>query len=248
MRCSQILTNDKNLQPVDHDLDTPGILEFWSNLQRLGWWSIWIHLKFAGDLATSWKNPRSSQSGLRPQSEILSTESSIIWTQYQWRISSCRKVCFFNNGSRSSIFFPEKVYRQKVNRPKQQWLNNSHLNIKLCWFLCPMFFDWEGISTSDLYKLLRYLFCPEKAAWHLSVTPVPPPPVGWLVVGPLRTVEFHWVSQATLVPHAWHWHHPVFFSRGKFTNDEMMDFSTIFCAGAYKTFMWLIHFFNGRYD
>ena len=80
------------------------------NLQQLGWWSgytwnfgiliepsairmmIWIHLKFAGDLATSWKNPRSSQSGLRPQSEILSTESSIIWTQYQWRISSCRKV------------------------------------------------------------------------------------------------------------------------------------------------------------
>ena len=159
-----------------------------------------------------------------------------------------KSLLFFNNGSRSSIFFPEKVYRQKVNRPKQQWLKNSHLNIKLCWFLCPMFFDWEGISTSDLYKLLRYLFCPEKAAWHLSVTPVPPPPVGWLVVGPLRTVEFHWVSQATLVPHAWHWHHPGFFSRGKFTNDEMMDFSTIFCAGAYKTFMWLIHFFNGRYD
>lgn len=35
----QILTNDINLQPVDHDLDTPGILEFWSNLQQLGWWS-----------------------------------------------------------------------------------------------------------------------------------------------------------------------------------------------------------------
>lgn len=70
---------------------------------------IWIHLKFAGDLATSWKHPRSSQSGLRPQSEILSTESSIIWTQYQWRISSCRKVWKTNyTGSRSSIFFSRK--------------------------------------------------------------------------------------------------------------------------------------------